>query len=178
MVKVLLLSAQRRDKVGTMQWDDVVDGIWTIRKENREKSHAGSLKLPAMVLAIIDAQPRLQENPYVFAAGHGRGPFNSYSQRKDELDKLLPDTMPPCVLHDLRRTARSLMSRAEVRPDISERVLGHAIPGVEGVYDRHDYKDEKGEALKWLASLVETILNPPADNVVTMQGQKQKKTAR
>ena len=186
MVKVLLLSAQRRDKVGTMQWDDVVsidrddvkDRIWKIRKEDREKPHAGSLILPPIVLAIIDAQPRLMDNPYVFPAGHGQGPFNSYSQRKAEFDKLLPGTMPPWVLHDLRRTAKSLMSRADVRPDISERVLGHAIAGVEGVYDRHDYNDQKGEALKRLASLVEKILNPPADNVVTMQGRKQKKTAR
>ena len=31
------------------------------------------------------------------------------------------------------------MSRAGVRPDVSERVMGHAIEGVEGVYDRHSY---------------------------------------
>jgi len=90
MVRVLLLSAQRKDKVGTMQWDDVVDGVWTMRKELREKSHAGTLKLPAMALAIIDAQPRLMDNPYVFAAGHGQRPFNSFSQRKQ-----LPETMSP-----------------------------------------------------------------------------------
>ena len=30
------------------------------------------------------------------------------------------------VLHDLRRSARSLLARAGVRPDIAERVLGHA----------------------------------------------------
>ena len=35
------------------------------------------------------------------------------------------------------------MSRAGVRPDIAERVLGHIIPGVEGVYDRHHYTEEK-----------------------------------
>ena len=51
---------------------------------------------------------------------------------------MLPE-VPPWRLHDLRRTARSLMSRAGVRPDIAERVLGHAIVGVEGVYDRHSY---------------------------------------
>jgi hypothetical protein len=39
------------------------------------------------------------------------------------------------------------LSRAGVRPDISERVLGHEIAGVEGVYDRHSYDDEKAVAL-------------------------------
>jgi hypothetical protein len=60
------------------------------------------------------------------------------------------------------------MARAGVRPDISERVLGHVIGGVEGVYDRHRYDDEKAEALKALAALVERIINPPADNVVQL----------
>jgi hypothetical protein len=43
-------------------------------------------------------------------------------------------------------------------------VLGHAIRGVEGVYDRHEYRDEKADALRRLAALVENILNPPAGN--------------
>ncbi len=70
----------------------------------------------------------------------------------------------------MRRTARSLMSRAKVRPEIAERVMGHSIKGVEGVYDRHTYLDEKGDALRRLAGLVETILNPPAgENVVELK---------
>ena len=54
------------------------------------------------------------------------------------------------------------MARAGVRPDVSERVLGHAIAGVEGVYDRHHYAPEKADALAKLASLVlEIIANRP-----------------
>jgi integrase len=94
-------------------------------------------------------------------------PLNSFSECKAEFDAGLSG-MPPWVIHDLRRTARSLMSRANVRPDIAERVLGHAIPGVEGVYDRHHYADEKADALQRLASLVETIVNPPEGNVVAL----------
>jgi integrase len=56
------------------------------------------------------------------------------------------------TLHDLRHTARSLMSRAGVSADIAERVLGHKIPGVRGVYDRHEYATEKRDALERLAS--------------------------
>jgi integrase len=43
MVKLLLLTAQRRDKVATMKWDDVVDGEWRIPSAPREKSNAGIL---------------------------------------------------------------------------------------------------------------------------------------
>jgi integrase len=77
--------------------------------------------------------------------------------------------LPHWTLHDLRRTARTLMARAGVRPDISERVLGHVIQGVAAVYDRHDYEAEKRDALEKLAGLVERIVNPPPANVVPMR---------
>jgi hypothetical protein len=66
--------------------------------------------------------------------------------------------MPLWVRRDLRRTAKMLMQRAGVRPDISERVLAHAIKGVEGVYDRYGYLPEKLDALTNLDALVEHIL--------------------
>ena len=80
--------------------------------------------------------------------------------------------IPHWTIHDLRRTARSLMSRAGVRPDIAERALGHAIKGVEGVYDRHAYDAEKAEALKKLAGLIDLILAGPVDNVVQYPAER------
>ena len=53
------------------------------------------------------------------------------------------------------------MSKVQVRRDISERVLGHAIPGVEGIYDRYDWMDEKAEALARLATHIEGIVQSP-----------------
>jgi integrase len=67
-------------------------------------------------------------------------------------------------LHDLRRTARSLMSRAGISSDHAERALGHVIGGVRSVYDRHKFLEEKKRAFEALASLLEQILNP-APNV-------------
>jgi integrase len=156
IVKFALLSAQRREKIATMKWDDLVEGEWRMATEAREKASAGSLRLPPMALAILERQPRIVGNPYVFASGEHKH-FNSWSQRKQELDEKL-DGMPKWVIHDCRRTARSLMSRAGVRPDIAERVLGHAIIGIEGTYDRHHWRDEKADALQRLANLIEDIL--------------------
>jgi integrase len=169
LVKVLLLTAQRKDKVAGMRWDDLVDGEWTIRVEDRGKGTAGTLKLPALALGIIADLPRLAGNPHVFAGTRNGAAFNSHSQRKHEIDAALPAAMPAWTLHDLRRTARSLMSRAGVFPHIAERVLGHAIVGVEQIYDRHQYADEKADAVGKLAALVERIINPPANNVVRLR---------
>jgi integrase len=157
ILQLLLLTAQRREKVASMKWADVIDGEWHIASEPREKSHAGVLPLPKSALALIEAQPRLAGNPFVFTSGAGKH-FNSWSQRKQELDAKLKLAL--WVIHDIRRSARSLMPRAGVREDIAERVLGHAIPGVEGVYNRHSYRAEKGEALQRLAELIEAIVQP------------------
>jgi hypothetical protein len=51
------------------------------------------------------------------------------------------------------------MSRAGVRPDIAERVLGHAIVGVRGIYDRHAFLEEKRQALELLADTVRAIVD-------------------
>ena len=59
------------------------------------------------------------------------------------------------TLHDLRRTARTLMNRAGVAEDHAERALGHVIGGVRGTYDRYEYLDEKRAAFEALAGLVD-----------------------
>lgn len=166
VVKFALLTAQRREKVSTLRWGDVSDGLWTIPSEAREKTNAGELRLPKLAVDLIKAQTEIKDNPYVFA-GRGKKAFNSHSAGKRDLHDKAP--IADWRFHDLRRTAKSLMARAGVRPDISERVLGHKITGVEGVYDRYSYDREKGDALAALALLIERILQGEADNVVQLE---------
>jgi integrase len=169
MLKLLLLTAQRREKVATTRWQDVVDGVWTIASEAREKGNAGVLKLPQLALDIIAAQPRIAGNPYVFGYRRGKW-FTGWSHYKAQLDAKLKD-MPHWTVHDLRRTARSLLAEIGVADNIAEQVLGHAIRGVHGIYNRHAYFEEKADALLRLARLVESIVNPPSGNVVPAAGR-------
>jgi integrase len=166
-VRLLLLTGQRKDKVAKLKWDDLTtDGTWIIKTEEREKGNAGELVLPQVALDIISAQPCLAGNPYVFA-GQRSSPMIGFAARKESFCAKLPP-MPQWGLHDLRRTARTLMTRAGVSEEVAERVIGHAIPGVKGVYNRHRYAEEKAHALRALAGLIEKIVNPPADNVLSL----------
>jgi integrase len=167
LVRLLLLTAQRRDKVVAMRWSDISpDGVWTIQTAAREKGNAGALKLPEAALSIIRSMPRFVSNAHVFA-GKGGGATANFSKDKIRFDTA--SGVSDWTLHDLRRTARSLLSRAKVRPDIAERVLGHVVKGVEGTYDRHSYHVEKADALAQLAALIERIVNPPEGNVVALR---------
>jgi integrase len=167
LIRMLLLTAQRLDKVLTMKWTDIspmkwpsnTPPVWTLPTDPREKGNIGAVELPAAVLAVLDTLPRYASNPYVFA-GRGQRHMSASGMFKAKFDAKLPADMPNWRLHDLRRTARSLMSRAGVRPDIAERVLGHAIDGVEGIYDRFEYADQKADALAKLADLIDSIVHP------------------
>jgi integrase len=170
LLKTLLFTGQRCRKVTTMKWEDLADGEWRIAREAREKGAAERLHLPQLVLDIVNAQPRLANNPYVFAATVGGGPFNSFSQRKAALDAKLAD-IEHWQLHDLRRTARKLMTRAGVRVDVAELALGHSIKGIRAHYDDPgEYQPMIDAALQAVANEVERIVNPPSsDNVVNMR---------
>jgi integrase len=97
----------------------------------------------------------------------GKRPLAAFDQCKKAFDKKCG--FSDWTIHDLRRTARSLMSRAGVPSDHAERAIGHVIGGIRGVYDRYAYRTEKLQALEALAGLIHLILNPPADNVIPMR---------
>lgn len=63
------------------------------------------------------------------------------------------------TVHDLRRTCRSLLSKEGVSTDIAERCLNHKLKGMPGIYDRHDYFEERKAALNIISELIEPIIN-------------------
>jgi integrase len=172
LIRMLLLTAQRLDKVLTMKWEDVdADDVWTIPTAPREKGNIGKVRLPPGARAILDALPRFDSNPYIFA-GRGQRHMSASGMFKAKFDAKLPSDMPDWRLHDLRRTARSLMSRAKVSSKDAERVMGHSLPGVEGTYDRYAYFDEKSEALLRLANLIDSIVHPREKVVPIAKGKR------
>jgi len=178
IVKTLLLTAQRRDEVANMSHGEIGDdGIWVIPAGRYKTKQPNSVPLSKAALAIIEAQPKLEDCDYVFPS-QVKTPFSGFGKSKAALDRAVlvamkkqakkgvkTEPLPNWTLHDLRRTAKTLMARAGVRPDISERVLGHVIAGVEGIYDRHSYADEKRDALEKLAAMIERILSRLPSNV-------------
>jgi integrase len=146
-----------------MRWRDLDGDVWHMPREPREKGNGGDLKLPPLALEIIDAQPKLAGDDRIFWMF--RNETSSLAEPKSRLDK--NSGVVGWTLHDMRRSARSLMSRAGVPSEHAERVLGHVIPGIEQIYDRHEYFEEKAIALEKLAALIEDIVHgKPGGRVV------------
>jgi integrase len=175
LVRFLLLTAARRNEAALMAWSEIDDGVWTLpaarNKAAARSGKAGDLVRPLSRMAI-EAMPRVEGCKYVFSYDGRRGMtgFSKPKRRFDErVAKVLGQPIQNWTLHDLRRTARSLMARANVPERHAEQCLGHVIGGVMGVYDRHRYHDEMLAAYEALSRQIEVIVNPPTDNVVFLK---------
>jgi integrase len=163
-VRFLLLTATRRNEAARMTYGEVRDGVWTIPAARMKGKAEHVVPLSPAALAVMGAGP----SPFVFTMGTEA--LNGFSKYKREFDNACG--VKGWTLHDLRRTARSLMSRAGVLPDVAERCLAHTIGGVRGIYDRHEYLEEKRRAFEALAAQIERIVNPPGANVVPIGRQR------
>jgi integrase len=172
-VKALLLTTTRRSEAALMHSSEVDGHDWTIPADRYKTGIDHLVPLSDAARELIGDKPAGANGNswFIFTTTHGAKGFTGFSKAKRELDKAIAkvraeakrDPMPHWVLHDLRRTGRSLMSRAGVPSDHAERCLGHVIGGVRGVYDRYAYADEKRAAFEALAVLVDRILNLAAN---------------
>jgi hypothetical protein len=139
-----------------------------------------------MAVDIIAELPHVDESDIVFTTA-GKTPVSGYSKAKTALDELMlvelrklaadrgvdPEKvkLPAWQLRDLRRTARTGMSKLGVSPDVGELVLGHVLGGVRGTYDRYQYLAEKRHAIALWADHVSQLNTPPKrdDKVVRMR---------
>lgn len=98
--------------------------------------------LAAQAFALLPAG----NGKFVFPGVNGGASISNIAQRVEQLQKASGTS--GWTMHDLRRTAGTLMSRAGADSDIAERCLGHIIGGVRGVYDRREYAKEKQRPIR------------------------------
>jgi integrase len=170
IVRLLLLTAQRRNEVGSMQWAelDTISGLWTLPGA-RTKNHREHL-LPLVPAALALLPPRREGRDFLFGDGPRRSGdphrgFSGWSKSKAALDEriaeALSEPLPHWTVHDLRRSASTVMAdRLGVLPHIVEAILNHVSghrAGVAGVYNRARYAAEMREALQLWAQHVAAL---------------------
>ena len=172
LVKLLMLTGQRRDEVARMTWSEVdLDArLWTLPKERSKNGKPHDIPLSEPAVAILESLPRIGDT-FVLTTD-GKSASSNYGANKRRLDALLPADMPPWWLHDLRRTAASGMARLGVNLPVIEKVLNHSsgsFGGIVGVYQRHDFADEKRHALeRWGAHVADLVSGRRGRKVVKL----------
>ncbi len=168
-----------------MRWREVdLDaGEWTIAKERAKNGKAHMVDLHPEAVRLLDplgdaaAARRADDAEYVFSTTGYSAP-SGFSKVKARIDgrmtELLGDKFQPWRIHDLRRTAASGMAALGFQPHVIERVLNHvsgAQGGLVGVYQRHEYREERKRAIMaWGDSLTQLVsAEAPASNIVPLR---------
>jgi integrase len=141
--RVVLLTGARRNEVGRMEWSevDLEAALWRLPAERNKSARPFEIPLSEPIVETLRMLPRV--GPLVFT-----------------LDAKRPVTLHPWIervrrdaglinvrLHDLRRTIRTGLAELGISFEIGERVLNHAMPGLQAVYNRHNYLAEKASSV-------------------------------
>jgi integrase len=162
MFKLLLLTAQRRDEVGGMEWTEIEPRkkrVWAIPREKAKSDRAHEVTLSERAIEITDGLPRMsrpradgagsEPSPYLFTT-NGERPVSGFSKAKEQrLDKHMMQLLRAeveeagkdleraeidgWILHDLRRTAATGMARLNIAPHVVDRILNHVSGTIRGV---------------------------------------------
>ena len=171
-VLFVLYTATRRSEVAGLHRSELTDDgqTWVIPGARYKSKRDTLTPLSLAAQKIIAARPL--PGVYVFSAD-GSKPLVGFTKRKQEFDRVC--AVNGWRIHDLRRTARTLLSRAGVNADIAEMCLGHVLTGVRGTYDRHAYENEKRHAFEALAAQIEKIVRPPEPVVTDLAAERGKR---
>jgi integrase len=162
LVKLLVLTAQRRDEVAGMEWPEVdfVKNSWSIPRHKMKNGRAHEVQLSTAAIEVLRSIPRVSDS-LVFTTT-GKTAVSGFSKVKVRLDAAmikarrrwldlpendddyrkalkLPAGMPlpveisHWIIHDLRRTAATGMARLNFPPHVVDKVLNHASGTIRGV---------------------------------------------
>jgi integrase len=186
IVRLLILTGQRRGEVAGITWSEVSESLetWTLSGQRTKNgvTHTVPLSAPARDLLrtllpedAVEAKRVLNQQRAAGALclpGAVNTPFSGWSKAKRALDKAIAANraaragkaaaqVVPWSVHDLRRTVATGLQRLGVRLEVTEAVLNHisgSRGGIAGVYQRHDWANEKRAALEgWSAHMLATV---------------------
>jgi integrase len=191
MVKLLLLTGQRRDEVARLREAETnrAGRTWTIPRTRAKNDREHVVPLSEAAMTVIDSLPRIKGKAGYLFTTSGEAAVSGYSRAKASIDAAMLDiarkeaaergddarkvAIPPWRFHDLRRTAASGMARLGIAVHVVEAAMNHksgAIRGVAAVYNRYQYGAEKQAALEAWGRFVASLVNDaPAANVVPMR---------
>jgi integrase len=157
IVRLLLLTGQRRNEIGHLQWSEIdfARKLIVLAPDRTKNGRQHEIPLSRQALPVVERQPRRNSSPFLFSDKRG---FNDWDGGKQQLDKRVG--IAPWTLHDLRRTCATGMAELGVQPHIIEAVLNHVSghkAGVAGIYNRARYEADMRDALQRWADHIEQI---------------------
>jgi integrase len=170
VVRLLILTGQRRAEIGGLSWPEVDLAKQQIDlPEHRTKN--GRRHLIPLSDAALTLLPQPPEEGKGMLFSKTSGGFTGWSKGKLDLDAHLPE-MPPWTVHDIRRSVVTGMNEIGVLPHIVEAVVNHVSGsrgGIAGTYNHAEYIDEKRRALQQWGEHIMALVERRDSKVVPMR---------
>jgi integrase len=180
--RMMLLTGQREREVAEAMWSeiDLDQKLWTIPAARMKSDVAHLVPLAPAVVTLLEGLPRWGGGNFVFSTSGGHKAVHGFSKSKSRLDRAIAElagsAIPPWVLHDLRRTARTHFSALPVDDRVREAVIAHARPGLHKTYDLYAYAAEKRLCLElWAQRLAAIVAPKPLADVADLDKERAKR---
>ena len=147
-VQLLILTGARRSEISEMQWNEIEEDRISLSPERTKTATAHLIPLTSLAKSVIETIPQIDDSRLVFTT-NGKTPISGWTNSKRDLDRI--SGVKDWRLHDLRRTVATGLQKLGIPLQVTEAVLGHTSgsrAGVVGIYQRHDFLDEKFNALE------------------------------
>lgn len=173
-LRMVLLTGARASEVTDLPWSelDLDAATWVLPAARSKNNRAHLVPLLPELVAMLRARSSVVSGDWVFPAKRGGHITSSHLTRPllHVCTRLARLGLEPFTTHDLRRTVETGMAAAKVQKEYRDRVLNHVDSSVGGVhYNKHDYEDEKREALEMWWRRLDGMVNPSESNVVPLR---------
>lgn len=166
--KLMILTGQRRNEWADAKHSEVCfkRKVLDVPKARFKGRRDHVVPLSPLAWEIYSTAPRCNgKDPYVFSTQGGEVPISGFSKAKAYLDELTQEELRKATgepgaklgkyrIHDFRVTCESRLADLGFNQDVRDAVLGHAKVGLQRTYNKHDYADEKRQALEAYAQHV------------------------
>ena len=176
--KIILALGVRKMELCAAEWAefDIDNQVWHLPGIRAKNGDDIDIPLAAPVIEwIMEIRLFAGDSRWLIPARRAR---TTAHVSRSTLNMVMPSVlkeMPdvePFSIHDLRRTMRTQMAALGIDPVIAERCLNHKIPGIEGIYNRHQYFDERKAALAQWADLLVALESGEEYNVTPIRKAK------
>ena len=183
--KALLLTGQRLNEVAQITEREIRGDLWHLSADRTKNGRAHDVPLSDAAQAVLGAVERIEGKSGFIFTTTGTTPVSGFFKARahlaEAMERLAAEQrgeaveIPRWTFHDLRRTAATGMARLGIPVRVTEAVLNHVSGtggGIVAVYQRHDYADEKRQALEAWGRFVLSLVEGQPDNVVRLEGAR------
>jgi integrase len=158
---IILASMVRKSELLLARWEHVnfETGEWLVPAENTKNGKPHVVYLSSQVAEMFrELSAFAGDSDFVLPGRSGAHKRLAHNTLNRALERLTFPNLEALTIHDLRRTASTLLHERGFSSDVIEKALNHTLGGVRGVYNKAEHAGERKRMLQWWADYLDAIV--------------------